>query len=76
MACLSLTSHRWEVGDRFDSPPPVVYVAPTATLLRPTFTFIPPALPSPAERPPIGGDWIHEIKHDGFSISEEPRYRR
>jgi hypothetical protein len=35
-------------------------------LLRPTFTFIPPALPSPAERPPIGGEWIfHEIKHDG-----------
>jgi len=35
---------------------------------RPTFTFIPPALPSPAERPPIGGGWIHEIKHDGFRI--------
>jgi bifunctional non-homologous end joining protein LigD len=34
--------------------------------LRPTFTFIPPALPSTAERPPIGGEWIHEIKHDGY----------
>jgi len=30
--------------------------------------FIPPALPSPAERPPIGGEWIHEIKHDGYRM--------
>jgi len=37
-------------------------------LLRPTFTFIPPALPSPAERPPIGGEWVHEIKHDGYRM--------
>jgi bifunctional non-homologous end joining protein LigD len=37
-------------------------------LLRPTFTFIPPALPSPAERVPIGGGWIHEIKHDGYRM--------
>jgi ATP-dependent DNA ligase len=37
-------------------------------LLRPTFTFILPALPSPAERPPIGGEWIHEIKHDGYRL--------
>jgi ATP-dependent DNA ligase len=46
-----------------DAPPPAVYVPPTAMLLRPT--FIPPALPSPADRPPIG-EWIHEIKHDGY----------
>ena len=37
-------------------------------LLRPTFTFIPPALPLPAERPPSGGEWIHEIKHDGYRM--------
>ena len=37
-------------------------------VLRPTFTFVPPALPSPAERPPIGGGWIHEIKHDGYRM--------
>jgi len=37
-------------------------------LLRPTFTFIPPALSSPAERPPIAGEWIHEIKHDGYRM--------
>jgi hypothetical protein len=28
--------------------------------------FIPPCLPFPAERPPTGPGWIHEIKHDGF----------
>ena len=32
------------------------------------FTFIAPALPSPAERPPTGGDWVHEIKHDGYRL--------
>ena len=30
--------------------------------------FIKPCLPSPAERPPSGDGWIHEIKHDGFRI--------
>src|SRR5262245_1634764 len=30
--------------------------------------FIPPCLPSPAERPPSGTGWIHEIKHDGFRM--------
>jgi ATP-dependent DNA ligase len=29
---------------------------------------IPPCLPSPAERPPAGPEWLHEIKHDGFRI--------
>ena len=27
-----------------------------------------PCLPRPAKEPPIGPDWIHEIKHDGFRI--------
>src|SRR5262249_40221004 len=40
----------------------------TTMLLRPVFTFIAPALPSPAERPPVGGDWVHEIKHDGYRL--------
>ena len=57
-----------EKSVRLDSLPPAVYVAPTAMLLRPTFTFIPPALPSPGDCPPIGGEWIHEIKHDGFRM--------
>jgi len=30
--------------------------------------FIEPCLPSPAKRPPVGPEWIHEIKHDGFRI--------
>jgi ATP dependent DNA ligase domain len=35
--------------------------------LRPS-GFIEPCLPSPAERPPSGANWIHEIKHDGFRL--------
>jgi bifunctional non-homologous end joining protein LigD len=30
--------------------------------------FIQPCLPSPADRPPSGPDWIHEIKLDGFRM--------
>jgi len=30
--------------------------------------FIQPCLPSPAERPPTGPGWMHEIKHDGFRL--------
>jgi bifunctional non-homologous end joining protein LigD len=30
--------------------------------------FIGPCLPSPAERPPNGPGWIHEIKHDGYRL--------
>jgi bifunctional non-homologous end joining protein LigD len=30
--------------------------------------YIPPCLPSPAERPPSGASWLHEIKHDGFRL--------
>jgi bifunctional non-homologous end joining protein LigD len=30
--------------------------------------FIPPCLPSRAERPPSGPGWVHEIKHDGFRM--------
>ncbi len=26
--------------------------------------FIKPCLPSPADKPPSGENWIHEIKHD------------
>ena len=35
---------------------------------RPLADIIEPCLPRPADRPPAGGDWIHEIKHDGFRI--------
>jgi ATP-dependent DNA ligase len=30
--------------------------------------FIEPCLPSPAERPPSGSNWVHEIKHDGYRL--------
>ncbi|PWT83942.1 MAG: hypothetical protein C5B58_05615 [Acidobacteria bacterium] len=30
--------------------------------------FVAPCLPSPADRPPKGTGWIHEIKHDGFRL--------
>jgi bifunctional non-homologous end joining protein LigD len=30
--------------------------------------FIEPCLPSAAERPPNGTDWVHEIKHDGYRL--------
>jgi ATP-dependent DNA ligase len=30
--------------------------------------FIEPCLPSPADKPPCGSNWIHEIKHDGFRL--------
>ena len=30
--------------------------------------FIEPCLPRPANQPPEGRGWIHEIKHDGFRI--------
>jgi bifunctional non-homologous end joining protein LigD len=32
------------------------------------WAIIEPCLPSAAERPPSGPDWLHEIKHDGFRI--------
>src|SRR5262249_30139358 len=35
---------------------------------RPGLGIIKPCLPLPAERPPAGPNWIHEIKHDGFRI--------
>src|SRR5215472_7189877 len=37
-------------------------------LLRAPSGFIEPCLPSPADRPPSGPDWIHEIKHDGYRL--------
>jgi ATP-dependent DNA ligase len=31
-------------------------------------SFIEPCLTSPADKPPSGSNWIHEIKHDGFRL--------
>jgi hypothetical protein len=30
--------------------------------------FIEPCVPSPADRPLSGSNWIHEIKHDGYRL--------
>jgi bifunctional non-homologous end joining protein LigD len=30
--------------------------------------FIAPCLPTKAEKLPSGGEWLHEIKHDGFRV--------
>src|SRR5215203_5127997 len=30
--------------------------------------LIKPCQPMPCSRPPSGGDWLHEIKHDGCGI--------
>jgi bifunctional non-homologous end joining protein LigD len=37
-------------------------------MLQRSLSFIAPSLPSPAEQPPTGENWLHEIKHDGFRI--------
>src|SRR3954447_4727555 len=34
----------------------------------PPSRFIEPCLPSRADKPPSGSDWIHEIKHDGYRL--------
>jgi bifunctional non-homologous end joining protein LigD len=31
-------------------------------------SFIEPCLPSRADKPPSGSNWVHEIKHDGFRL--------
>src|SRR5262249_60252541 len=36
--------------------------------LRAPSGFIEPCLPSRADQPPSGPDWIHEIKHDGYRL--------
>ena len=36
--------------------------------MRKRLSFIEPCLPSPADKPPSGSNWIHEIKHDGFRL--------
>jgi bifunctional non-homologous end joining protein LigD len=30
--------------------------------------FVIPARPVLASKPPVGADWVHEIKHDGYRI--------
>ena len=42
---------------------------------RPLASIIEPCLPRPADRPPAGRDWLHEIKHDGFRSWYPPLVR-
>jgi bifunctional non-homologous end joining protein LigD len=35
---------------------------------RPRNGFIEPCLPTAAAKPPVGSNWLHEIKHDGFRL--------
>jgi hypothetical protein len=63
--CINGTAHGWFhgrdsiPGHGSDYKPPAM-----PTVLR----FIQPCLPSPADRPPSGSNWIHEIKHDGYRL--------
>jgi hypothetical protein len=53
-----------------DSIPVPVCPIPLAAMLQRSspLGFIEPCLPSPADQPPTGNGWIHEIKHDGFRL--------
>ena len=31
-------------------------------------SFIDPCLPTKVSKPPVGDDWAHEIKHDGYRL--------
>ena len=43
-------------------------ITPGMVLRAAPYAFIPPCLPSRADRPPSGPGWVHEIKHDGFRM--------
>jgi hypothetical protein len=64
--CAPLLQHWPDIAElrRLASPQRVPYTAP---MLSRSF-FIEPCLPSTAERPPSGPDWVHGIKHDGFRL--------
>ena len=53
----------------FSLPPPALYPAMFSMRIRTLPAgFIEPCLPTKADTMPSGGLWLHEIKHDGFSI--------
>src|SRR5215813_5821913 len=56
---------RWSDSDSTRRPP--IYFRMLRTRLPPP-GFIEPCLPTPADYPPSGPGWIHEIKHDGFRL--------
>ena len=38
--------------------------------------FIEPCIPTRADKPPVGADWIHEIKHDGYRLIVQRQDKR
>lgn len=42
--------------------------APSGSTSRPMAAFLPPLLPTAVSAPPLGDDWLHEIKHDGYRL--------
>jgi bifunctional non-homologous end joining protein LigD len=52
-----------------DWPAPRAIYTPIMLLRRVAFPdFCEPCLPRPADKPPAGAGWLHEIKHDGFRM--------
>ena len=41
-------------------------VLPALSAQVPRLAFIPPLSPTLTDAPPVGDNWLHEIKHDGF----------
>ena len=37
--------------------------------------FIPPSVPKNAASPPLGEEWLHEVKFDGFRVQIHRRGR-
>ena len=40
----------------------------TSSPKQPPLGFIEPCIPTRADTPPVGPNWIHEIKHDGYRL--------
>jgi ATP-dependent DNA ligase len=62
----------WITAEGTPHPSPLAYLSAMSSLDSRTRSapagFIEPCLPSPAGKPPLGSNWIHEIKHDGYRL--------
>jgi bifunctional non-homologous end joining protein LigD len=47
---------------------PVQFIVSPAVFDREVAGFIVPCLPTKTHELPSGGQWLHEIKHDGFRV--------
>ena len=54
---------RWPARARHSTPP-----HRRSRLSADRASCIEPCLPSSADKPPSGSNWVHEIKHDGFRL--------